>query len=96
MEHEMNPETPTTVAVAEAVSSVENCDPTALAPLYDVVDTDGRIIGTVTSGTMSPTLGDPIGMGYLPVEYADPGTALRVVVRGEQKEARVRNTPFIQ
>jgi aminomethyltransferase len=35
-------------------------------------------------------------MGYLPVEYADPGTALRVVVRGEQKEARVRNTPFIQ
>jgi len=40
MEHEMNPETPTTVAVAEAVSSVENCDPTALAPLYDVVDTD--------------------------------------------------------
>ena len=63
---------------------------------YDIVDTDGRIIGTVTSGTMSPTLGEPIGLGYLPVEHADPGTALRVVVRGEQKEARVRNTPFIQ
>jgi aminomethyltransferase len=63
---------------------------------YDVVDTDGRIIGTVTSGTMSPTLGEPIGMGYLPVEHADPGTALRVVVRGEQKEARVQSLPFIQ
>jgi aminomethyltransferase len=63
---------------------------------YDVVDTDGRIIGTVTSGTMSPTLGEPIGMGYLPVDHADPGTALRVVVRGEQKDARVKSLPFIQ
>ncbi|MEF8842958.1 MAG: glycine cleavage system aminomethyltransferase GcvT [Haloarculaceae archaeon] len=62
---------------------------------YDIVDTDGRIIGTVTSGTMSPTLGEPIGMGYLPVEHADPGTTLRVVVRGEQKEARVQSLPFI-
>jgi aminomethyltransferase len=63
---------------------------------YDVVDTDGRIIGTVTSGTMSPTLGEPVGMGYLPVEHADPGTTLRVVVRGEQKDARVQSLPFIQ
>jgi aminomethyltransferase len=63
---------------------------------YDIVDTDGRILGTVTSGTMSPTLNEPIGLGYLPVEHADPGTALRVVVRGEQKEARVQSTPFIQ
>jgi aminomethyltransferase len=63
---------------------------------YDIVDTDGRIIGTVTSGTMSPTLGEPVGMGYLPVEHADPGTALRVVVRGEQKDARVQSLPFIQ
>ena len=63
---------------------------------YDIVDDDGRIIGTVTSGTMSPTLGYGIGMGYLPVEHADPGTTLRVVVRGEQKEARVQSTPFIQ
>jgi len=63
---------------------------------YDIVDTDGRIVGTVTSGTMSPTLNEPIGMGYLPVEHADPGTTLRVVVRGERKEARVQSTPFIQ
>jgi aminomethyltransferase len=35
-------------------------------------------------------------MGYLPVEHADPGTALRVVVRGERKEARVQSTPFVQ
>jgi aminomethyltransferase len=63
---------------------------------YDIVDTGGRIVGTVTSGTMSPTLGEPIGMGYVPVEYADPGTTLRVVVRGNQKDARVQSLPFIQ
>ena len=63
---------------------------------YDIVDTDGRIVGTVTSGTMSPTLGEPIGMGYVPVEYADPGTTLRVVVRGSQRDARVQSLPFIQ
>jgi len=63
---------------------------------YDIVDTDGRVVGTVTSGTMSPTLGEPIGMGYLPVEHADPGTTLRVVVRGEQKAARVQSLPFVQ
>lgn len=63
---------------------------------YDIVNTDGRIVGTVTSGTMSPTLDEPIGMGYVPVEYADPGTTLRVVVRGSQKDARVQDLPFIQ
>jgi aminomethyltransferase len=44
---------------------------------------------------MSPTLGEPIGLGYLPTEYADPGTTVRVVVRGQQKAARVQTTPFI-
>jgi aminomethyltransferase len=63
---------------------------------YDIVDTENRVVGTVTSGTMSPTLGEPVGMGYLPTEYADPGTSLRVVVRGEQKEARVTELPFYQ
>jgi len=40
MEYTRNPETSMTVAVVEAVSSVRNCEPTALPPLYDVVDTD--------------------------------------------------------
>ena len=62
---------------------------------YDVTNADGIVVGEVTSGTMSPTLGQPIGLGYVPVEYADPGTTLRVVVRGQQKKARVQTTPFI-
>ncbi|MDZ7746404.1 MAG: glycine cleavage system aminomethyltransferase GcvT [Halobacteriales archaeon] len=61
---------------------------------YDIVNPDNHVIGTVTSGTMSPTLGEPLGMGYLPTEYADPGTNLRVVVRGSQKNARVQQLPF--
>ncbi|MFB6119444.1 glycine cleavage system aminomethyltransferase GcvT [Halosegnis sp.] len=63
---------------------------------YDIVNTENRVIGTVTSGTMSPTLGEPVGMGYLPTKYADPGTNVRVVVRGEQKRARVQQLPFYE
>ncbi|NUB92345.1 glycine cleavage system aminomethyltransferase GcvT [Haloterrigena sp. SYSU A121-1] len=62
---------------------------------YDITNTDSRVIGTVTSGTMSPSLEQPIGLGYVPVEYAEPGTTLQVVVRGQSKKARVETTPFI-
>ncbi|MFB6207163.1 MAG: glycine cleavage system aminomethyltransferase GcvT [Haloglomus sp.] len=62
---------------------------------YDITNTDGKVIGTVTSGTMSPTLEEPVGMGYVPVDYADPGTTVRIVVRGQQKRARVQTLPFL-
>jgi len=54
------------------------------------------VVGTVTSGTMSPTLGEPIALGYVPVAHADPGTELSVVVRGEPKRARVESLPFLE
>jgi aminomethyltransferase len=62
---------------------------------YDITNTDGKVIGMVTSATMSPTLDEPIGMGYVPVEYADIGTTIRVVVRGQQKKARIQALPFL-
>ncbi|MDG5760464.1 glycine cleavage system aminomethyltransferase GcvT [Natronococcus sp. A-GB1] len=62
---------------------------------YDITNAEGRVVGEVTSGTMSPTLEQPIGLGYVPVKYADPGTTLQVVVRGRSKKARVETTPFI-
>jgi aminomethyltransferase len=52
------------------------------------------VIGTVTSGTMSPTLDRPIGLGYVPRDYWDPDTAVNVVIRGQEKRARVAHTPF--
>jgi len=62
---------------------------------YEVVDADGTRLGHLTSGTMSPTLGEPIGLGYLSTEQAPPGTRVRVVVRGEPKQANVVTPPFI-
>ena len=62
---------------------------------YEVTDADGEHLGHVTSGTMSPTLGEPIALGYLPAEYVEPGRTVRVVVRGEPKKARTRATPFL-
>jgi aminomethyltransferase len=60
---------------------------------YDVTH-DGAIVGIVTSGTMSPTLDKPVALGYVPSEYADPGTTVGVVVRGREKSARITTTPF--
>ncbi|WP_262180866.1 glycine cleavage system aminomethyltransferase GcvT [Haloarcula laminariae] len=62
---------------------------------YAVTDTEGEALGHVTSGTMSPTLGVPIALAYLPTEYAEPERSVEVVIRGEPKEARTRATPFI-
>ena len=55
----------------------------------------GTRIGEVTSGTMSPTLEKPIGLGYVPVEYTEPGTPVTVEVRGRAIPATVQATPFI-
>ena len=44
--------------------------------------TDLRRIGTVTSGTFSPILNRPLGMGYVEVAFAKPGTALTITVVG--------------
>ena len=62
---------------------------------HAVTTPSGTEIGTVSSGTMSPTLGDPIAMAYLPMTYTEHGTTLRVVVRGEPKKARTTATPFV-
>ncbi|MBP1986232.1 glycine cleavage system aminomethyltransferase GcvT [Halolamina salifodinae] len=62
---------------------------------YDITH-DGETVGEVTSGTMSPTLGDPIALGYLPTDLAEDGTEVAVVVRGTEKRAEVTTPPFIQ
>ena len=49
--------------------------------------------GVVTSGTLSPCLEVGIGMGYVPVAAAAPGTKLTVDVRGPPRDAAVRGKP---
>jgi aminomethyltransferase len=56
----------------------------------------GREVGMVSSGGISPTLGTSIGMGYLPVEIAAGGTALKVDVRGKLLPAEVVRRPFYE
>lgn len=55
---------------------------------------DGGEIGHVTSGTVSPTLGTPIAMGYVPADFAGEGTQLEVDIRGKRTGARVVGVPF--
>jgi glycine cleavage system T protein (aminomethyltransferase) len=56
----------------------------------------GRPVGTVTSGTLSPTLGVGIGMAYVPTEIAGPGHDVLVDVRGKAKGARTERRPLVQ
>jgi aminomethyltransferase len=54
----------------------------------------GRPVGEVTSGTMSPSLGIGIGMAYVPVELAEPGTEVEIDVRGKRRPARIESKPL--
>jgi aminomethyltransferase len=54
----------------------------------------GKQVGTVTSGSHSPTLGKALGMGYLPVELASVGTEIAVDVRGQLVPAKIVEMPF--
>jgi aminomethyltransferase len=56
---------------------------------YDIVDANGSIIGTVTSGTMLPDSKKGIGMGYVPAELSKPGSAIRIRIRNKDIEAIV-------
>ncbi|HYD47058.1 MAG TPA: glycine cleavage T C-terminal barrel domain-containing protein, partial [Terriglobales bacterium] len=51
-------------------------------------------IGVVTSGTMSPTLGKAIAMGYVATRHAEPGVDLQVEIRGRKLAARTVPLPF--
>ncbi|WP_232686110.1 glycine cleavage system aminomethyltransferase GcvT [Halobacterium zhouii] len=62
---------------------------------YEITTPDGDHLGEVTSGTMSPTLEEPIGLGYVDAEHADDGTLVHVVVRGTGKKAKLTTPPFI-
>jgi len=54
----------------------------------------GALLGEVTSGTVGPTVGKNIGMGYVPVSHAQPGTRIVIDCRGKPAQAEVVKGPF--
>lgn len=63
---------------------------------YTICDADGNEIGEVTSGTMSPSLERPIGMGYVETVHASPGSIIRIEAGKKHLEAVVTGLPFIR
>jgi aminomethyltransferase len=55
---------------------------------------EGETIGTVTSGSFSPTLDTSIGMGYVLERYVEPGAALDLDIRGRTVQVTVTELPF--
>ena len=53
-----------------------------------------NLIGQITSGTMSPSLGKGIGLGYINTPYKNIGTKIDVEIRGRKKKAKVVKAPF--
>ncbi|OLR94291.1 glycine cleavage system aminomethyltransferase GcvT [Actinokineospora bangkokensis] len=61
---------------------------------YPVHDSSGAVIGSVTSGALSPTLGHPVALAYVPVAHSAPGTTLAVDLRGKELPVEVVALPF--
>jgi aminomethyltransferase len=61
---------------------------------YVIKEAGGAVIGKVTSGTQSPSLGKPIGMGYVDIRHADIDTDIYIMVRDKLLKAKVVKLPF--
>ena len=61
---------------------------------YEIVDANGNNIGIVTSGTMAPSLGKGIGMGYVATEFAGVDSEIFIQIRNNKVKAKVVKMPF--
>ncbi len=61
---------------------------------YLISDVNDNIIGKVTSGTQSPTLGKAIGMGYVSNEFSAADSEIYIVIRNTKVKAKVVKMPF--
>lgn len=61
---------------------------------YHIVDNHGNTIGVVTSGTMSPSLGLGIGLGYVPTVLSKTDTLINIQIRNKTVPAKVVTLPF--
>jgi len=61
---------------------------------YDIVDGQGKKIGNVTSGTMSPSMNKGIGLGYVPTIFSEIGSKINIQIRKNAVPATVVKLPF--
>lgn len=61
---------------------------------YPVLDMNGNEIGVVTSGTSSPSLNVPIGMAYVPTNFAKENTKIQIQIGSKSIDAHVAKIPF--
>jgi aminomethyltransferase len=60
-----------------------------------IVDAQGHELGHVTSGTLAPTVNQPIAMAYLAANHALPDHEVYAQVRGKNQPMRVSALPFV-
>jgi aminomethyltransferase len=62
---------------------------------YEIKDFEGNLIGKVTSGTQSPSLGKAIAMGYIDANHAAIGSEIFISIRNTLLKAEVVKIPFV-
>ena len=62
---------------------------------HDIKDFEGNIIGRVTSGTQSPTLGKAVGMGYVDLKFSAIDSEIFISIRNTLLKAKVVKMPFV-
>ncbi len=61
---------------------------------YEIVNQQGEVIGRVTSGTMGPSVGKAIGLGYVQMPYSNPDSDIYIRIRNKDLKAVVVKLPF--
>lgn len=61
---------------------------------HEILDENEEKLGTVTSGTQSPTLGKSIAMGYVKKPHSKPDTSIKIKIRNKTVDAKVIKLPF--
>lgn len=63
---------------------------------YLIKNEGGEVIGRVTSGTQSPSLGKAVGLGYVAIGYHSPESEVFVEIRNKAVKAKVVKIPFVK
>ena len=61
---------------------------------YEIADANGNVVGIVTSGTMSPSLGKAIGLGYVPTALSAVDSEIFIRIRNKDIAAKIVKLPF--